>query len=95
MDPKLPDAAAALVRHLGYLRTRFRHLLVHHIEEKRLEPEEIPVRPGLHRTMRGDQCLVSLHILARTEKPEESGGTRGGKPSTRWWFSTAGGFQSD
>lgn len=95
MDSKLLDAAAALIRRLGYPRTRFGHLLMHHIEEKRLEPEEISVRFGLHRTMLGDKYFVSLHILARTEKPKDSRGSRGGRRSTRRWFSTAGGFQSD
>lgn len=96
MDLKLLDTVAALVRHLGYLRTGSGHLFMHHTEEKRLESEEVFVHSGHHHTMRGDQCFVSLYILARTGKPEKSRGSRGGKRSTTsWWLSTTGGLQSD
>lgn len=67
MDSKLLDAAATLVGSLGHSRTGFSHFLVHHIEKKRFQPEEVSVRSRFRCTVRSDQCFVSLHILARAE----------------------------
>lgn len=64
MDAELLPSTAAVIGDLGHHGAGFRQILLYHPEEERFKPEEVSVRSGLFATVRGDQCFVSLHILA-------------------------------